>query len=363
MTNDQRQPGNIPAGDTSRSGVGRTRPSATPRRSPTARTPSDLHEISWRLQPRDYVLAHLLAEHRFLTTDQIAAVLYTSVRTCRNRLNVLRRLGFVTWFMPVHPTRGRLPVHWVPGRLSARYVALVANVGTAMSEAVDDVRSITAILDGLAVTRRWVHADAALAGIPLALLDPDVRPGFDFVDGTDSAIVSGHKFVGAPVPCGVLVVRRSLRPYASREATYTGSPDSTLTNSRSGLAALGLWLTLRRHGIAGLRTRAEQARDVATYAHGRLVEIGWPAHRHPHAFTVVLATPPAAVAQKWPLASQDGQSHIVCMPGVTREQIDAFITDLQAATTPAVPPGATDGHRSRGLLRRSRTPANNATVA
>jgi len=244
-----------------------------------------------------------------------------------------------------------------------RPVIVVANVGTAMSEAVDDVRRITETLDGLAVTRRWVHADAALSGIPLALLDPDVRPGFDFVDGADSAIVSGHKFVGAPVPCGVLVVRSNLVPYASRVATYTGSPDSTLTNSRSGLAALGLWLTLRRHGIAGLRTRAEQARDLATYAHGRLVEIGWPAHRHPHAFTVVLATPPAAVGQKWPLASQDGQSHIVCMPGVTREQLDAFIADLQAATTPAVPPTAADGHRSRGLLRRVRTTANSTTVA
>ena len=164
------------------------------------------------------------------------------------------------------------------------------------------------------------------------------------------------------MPCGVLVVRNSLRPYAARASTYTGSPDSTLTNSRPGLAALGLWLTLRCHGIAGLRARAEQARDVATYAHGRLVEIGWPAHRHPHAFTVVLAMPPAAVVQKWPLASQDDQSHIVCMPGVPREQIDAFITDLQAATTPAVPPGAADGHRSRGLLRRVRTTAS-TTVA
>ena len=244
-----------------------------------------------------------------------------------------------------------------------RPVIVVANVGTAMSEAVDDVRRIAETLDGLAVTRRWVHADAALSGIPLALLDPDTRPGFDFGDGADSVIVSGHKFIGAPMPCGVLVVRNSLRPYAARASTYTGSPDSTLTNSRPGLAALGLWLTLRCHGIAGLRARAEQARDVATYAHGRLVEIGWPAHRHPHAFTVVLATPPAAVVQKWPLASQDDQSHIVCMPGVPREQIDAFITDLQAATTPAVQPGAADGHRSRGLLRRSRMPANNATVA
>ena len=79
---------------------------------------------------------------------------------------------------------------------------IVANVGTAMSEAVDDVRRITEILDGLAITRRWVHADAALSGIPLALLDPEDRPGFDFADGADSVIVSGHKFIGAPMPCG-----------------------------------------------------------------------------------------------------------------------------------------------------------------
>jgi histidine decarboxylase len=79
-----------------------------------------------------------------------------------------------------------------------RPIVLVANIGTAMSEAVDDVRRLTDILDQLAVTRRWVHADAALSGIPLALLDPGDRPGFDFLVGADSVIVSGHKFLGAP---------------------------------------------------------------------------------------------------------------------------------------------------------------------
>ncbi|GLL03713.1 replication-relaxation family protein [Dactylosporangium matsuzakiense] len=97
--------------------------------------------MSWRLQPRDYVLAHLLDQHRFLTTDQIAAILFTSPSTCRNRLDVLRRLGFIDWFMPVHPTAGRLPVHWVPGRLSVRYVALYhgrpAPSGRALREARD----------------------------------------------------------------------------------------------------------------------------------------------------------------------------------------------------------------------------------
>jgi Replication-relaxation len=121
MTNHPRQPRNIPPGDIPRPGVTRSRPAATPRRSST---PDDLLAVSWRLEPRDYVLAHLLAQHRFLTTDQITSVLYISPRTCRNRLDVLRSIGFVDWFMPVHPVTGRLPVHWVPGRLSARYVAL-----------------------------------------------------------------------------------------------------------------------------------------------------------------------------------------------------------------------------------------------
>src|SRR5215510_7884200 len=110
MTNDHRQPGDIPAGDTFRPGERRSRPSGIPHRSKPRTTLPDLHQISWRLQPRDYVLAHLLDEHRFLTTEQIAAILFTSMRTCRNRLDVLRRLGFLTWFMPVHATRGRLPV-------------------------------------------------------------------------------------------------------------------------------------------------------------------------------------------------------------------------------------------------------------
>jgi hypothetical protein len=80
-------------------------------------------DISHYLQPRDGVLAHLLDEHRALTTEQITAALWTSPWTCRNRLYALRRLGFIDRFIPVKPRPERI-VHWVPGVLSARYVAL-----------------------------------------------------------------------------------------------------------------------------------------------------------------------------------------------------------------------------------------------
>lgn len=163
MANRQRQPRNIPAGDIPPPGVIAPRTPRTPSASRDiarrSRTPDDLLAISWRLEPRDYVIAHLLSEHRFLTTDQIAAVLFNSVRTCRNRLNVLRKLGFIDWFMPVHPRRGRLPVHWVPGRLSARYVALYHGKPAPSSRAVRDERDA----HPAAATRlgHLVHADGA----------------------------------------------------------------------------------------------------------------------------------------------------------------------------------------------------------
>src|SRR5262249_51882205 len=111
-----------------------------------------------------------------------------------------------------------------------RAVIVVATAGTTMWEAVDDLRLISDVLDHLAVRRRFVHVDAALSGIPLALLDPDDRPAFDFADGADSISVSGHKFLAVPTPCGVVITRGILRTVFGGSG-YAGSPDTTITGS------------------------------------------------------------------------------------------------------------------------------------
>ncbi|HYN92793.1 MAG TPA: histidine decarboxylase [Pilimelia sp.] len=245
----------------------------------------------------------------------------------------------------------------VVGQRRDRPAVVVANIGSPADEAVDDVRRITAELDGLAVRRRWIHADAALSGIPLALLDPEGRPGFDFADGADSVDVSGHKFLGTPLPCAVVVVRASQHRAHARNATYTGSPDTTVTNSRPGHAALLLWWAMMRYGMDTHRARAAAARDLAEYAHQRLIETGWPAHRHPHAFTVALRTPPKAVTDTWTLAHHGDRSHLICMPGVRQAQIDAFVADLQAATSPAA------GRHAVGRTAAGRTTGDDFAVA
>lgn len=82
-----------------------------------------LIEISHRLRPRDYTIAVLLDEHTTLTTDQICAILFHNVTTCRHRLHALRQLGFLDRFIRNRPWAPN-PVCWVPGLLSARYSAL-----------------------------------------------------------------------------------------------------------------------------------------------------------------------------------------------------------------------------------------------
>jgi hypothetical protein len=159
-----------------------------------------------------------------------------------------------------------------------------------------------------------------------------LRPGFDLLDGADSVSVSGHKFLGVPYPCGVLVMRDSLRHTDERAVRYTGAADTTVTGSRSGHTPLMLWRTVRLLGLDGLQARAEQARAVAAYTVERLTALDWPAWRHAHAFTVVLRTPPAALARRWVLpGDQHGWSHLICMPGITRGPIDGFLRAFAAA--------------------------------
>jgi histidine decarboxylase len=208
---------------------------------------------------------------------------------------------------------------------------IVANIGTTFAEAVDDIRTIRTVCDRLGVTLRFIHADAALAGVPLGLLPAEQRPGFDFADGADSIVVSGHKFLSTLMPCACVLVATA-EPVGST-VEYTGSRDSTFATSRNGHLALLLWEVLRRHGVDGLRRRAESARAMAAYALQRLTQAGWPAWRHPHAFTVVMREPPAAIAAQWALPPTKEWTRLVCVPGVTRYQIDTLTKVLSTLDT------------------------------
>ena len=209
-------------------------------------------------------------------------------------------------------------------------VIIFANIGTTMTEARDDVGKIRGILQELAIQHYYIHADGALSGSYSAFVEP--RPAFDFADGADSIAISGHKFIGSPIPCGVVVVKRNNRDRIARSVSYTGSMDTTITGSRNGHSPLFLWYTIKRLGIEGLKNRALHSLSVAAYAEKCLKAIGINAWRNPNSITVNLPQPAEHIRLKWQLALENGWCHIICMPNVTKAQIDSLVEEIAMST-------------------------------
>lgn len=203
-----------------------------------------------------------------------------------------------------------------------------ANIGTTMTEARDDIARIREIMDSLAIRERYIHSDAALSGAYAPFLDP--RPRFDFADGADSISISGHKFIGCPMPTGVVIARKHNVSRIARSIDYIGTLDTTISGSRNGFTPLILWHRLQTLGAEGLRRRAMRSLELAAYAEDRLRSAGVQAWRNPSAITVVFPKIAESVRAKWQLATQGNISHLIVMPGITKEQIDAFVEDVRA---------------------------------
>lgn len=203
---------------------------------------------------------------------------------------------------------------------------LFMNIGTTMTEGKDDIGHVRGMLKTLAIHDYYIHSDAALCGPMAPFLKP--RPAFDFADGADSIAISGHKFIGSPIPCGIVLARKRHVERIARSIAYIGCLDTTVTGSRNGLTPVILWAAIQRFGMEGLRQRVETCLELAAYTERRLQENGIAAWRNPNAITVVFPAVPDALKQRWQLATARGQSHLVAVPGTTREIIDRFIDEL-----------------------------------
>lgn len=73
-----------------------------------------------------------------------------------------------------------------------------------------------------------------------------------------SISVSGHKFIGAPMPCGVVITRQRYIAALSQDVEYLNSRDATIMGSRNGHAPIYMWYTLTRKGYAGMRKDVER---------------------------------------------------------------------------------------------------------
>ncbi|MER9625519.1 histidine decarboxylase [Mesorhizobium sp. M0222] len=214
-----------------------------------------------------------------------------------------------------------------------RCVILALTCGTTMKGAYDDIASCVSVLDqvGIDQSRRFVHVDGALNAMVLPFVDglpSGIRPSFRH--GIDSMSTSGHKMIGTPMPCGVLVVRREHVHRVASTVSYLRSDDTTLMGSRNGHAVLAIWNRLMRLGIAGFRHNARTCIERADGFAETLRSASVPVLLNPCSLTVVFPKPSERLVKEYQLACHGNSAHAIVMPNVNADLIDRFVGDYIA---------------------------------
>ena len=209
-----------------------------------------------------------------------------------------------------------------------RPAIILATIGTTMRGAVDDIPAIRQIINELGIREHYIHADAALSGMILPYVD-DPQP-FGFDAGIDSISISGHKLMGAPLPCGIVITRKHLVETLGRAIELVGVNDTTLSGSRNGLTPLMLWYAINRYGADEWRETIRGMLDTAEYAVERFNEHGINAWRHRNSPTVVFDRPSQEVFDRWQIAPEGEVAHIITMPHVDFATIDRLVDDCSS---------------------------------
>ena len=203
---------------------------------------------------------------------------------------------------------------------------MVCNVGTTMTGAIDNLEGIKKSLKKNGIDESYIHADAALSGMILPFVK---KPGaWSFRSGVDSISVSGHKMIGSPIPCGIVLAKSKNIGHISQEVEYVGSKDTTIPGSRNAISPVFLWYQLKKLGFEGFQNMIKDCFDVSDFAIKMFKAYGMKAWRHNNSLTVVFKRPSQSLIKKWQLAVKGETAHIITMPHVTKKKIVQFVKEI-----------------------------------
>lgn len=256
-------------------------------------------------------------------------------------------------------------------------IFVVLNYGSTFKGAYDDVEEVTkrlkpilsengmltrevTLANGIKETRNgyWIHVDGALGASYMPFVNMAskscLRPGlvagpkFDFsLPMVSSIVASGHKWPGAPWPCGVYMTRNKYRIKPPEDTPMViGSPDTTFAGSRNATSAAVLWTYISTHSYSKQVEKVLHCLDVVNYAYAELIklqrELGkdlWVTHSQALSLSVHIKRPNEKISYKYSLSDEEflingteqrTYAHIYCMENVTYSMIDQLIEDLRA---------------------------------
>jgi histidine decarboxylase len=218
---------------------------------------------------------------------------------------------------------------------------VIANIGTTITGAIDDVPKINKLLHDIMPLKNFtIHMDGALAGFVLPILKPfgKVDNYFDAI-GVNTLAVSAHKYPGLSQPCGILLAQKDFFNKAfektERSIEYVGNiVDVTITGSRSGLNVLMFYNALHALGLnkgtEKLARMVDENIETANYLRNKLIEMyGADKVKHPYQFNVIFPRPSKELAKKYQLMLTGDTATICVLTNVTKKLINQFLEDLQ----------------------------------
>lgn len=149
----------------------------------------------------------------------------------------------------------------------------VLTLGTTELGSVDDVEGV---IDFLADTNTPLHIDAALGGFTYPfthkkkfdkMLSKVINSGIDF-----SISIDYHKFVGAPIPSGIIFFKKGMLDYIKFRVNYMlTDAQYGLLGTRPGYSAAGALATLLFYGKNRLEDMAKSSLDVALWYRNKIL--------------------------------------------------------------------------------------------
>lgn len=251
---------------------------------------------------------------------------------------------------------------------SKKKLKIVVNVNLAstLKGSIDNLIDIKKVLNDCNIKEddSWIHCDGAAQGFLLPFIKEseakkvvpfkfEQKNGKEEHVSIDSISISGHKFMGAPFPCGICMFRvKSAKKVITefyKKLSKQSNPKSdeteefykkfrTITSgSQNYYMAVVIWKRIKQLGRNGLRDFARNCMTVTEYAMTELEkaagETGVRPFRNKYSNVITLTPSPSEdVMNKYNLPNIEGGDnigHIVIMPHVSAEKIDEFIEDIK----------------------------------
>jgi histidine decarboxylase len=214
-----------------------------------------------------------------------------------------------------------------------RPALMVYAIGTTFKGGMDDQSKLNAVLAKHPV-EVYRHIDGALFGgfLPHSeykdLLNRKIEP-------FESIAVSGHKYFGMDEPAGFFLTTKTVldnqNPY---NVSYLNGSMPMINCSRSALSPLKFWWIINTVSKEDFAVQSNKMLQTAAWLKEELDKKNVPAWLEHASNTVYFKRPAQEICAKYNLAPDFDErlggelSHIVIMQHVTKERLEAFLSDV-----------------------------------